>query len=187
MSFFTLSSGEPIESINSFENGGRQEIIPTGTQLLCDIVGAKWAESDGYNSRHIVIDLLVVQSGRYQYYTVKHKLHVNDLTDKKKDKALQMLMAYDTLCKGYLVKADAAGKEITDAVLAKALVGGEVVATFDVWETERADGTTMSGNWVRAIGPKSKLEQAKDKQVMAKAKQVAEESGTDDFDDEIPF
>jgi hypothetical protein len=186
MSFFTLSNGESLEAINKFENSGRQGIIPAGTQLICDIVAAKWAPADSRNEEHIVIDLFVVQAGQYKGYTVKHKLHVNDLDDKKKDKALRMLMAYDTLCKGLLLKADQAGKEITDAILAKALVAGEVCATFDVWETERADGTTMTGNWVRAIGPKSKVEQAKDKKIMEKAKQVAEELDAD-FEDEIPF
>ncbi len=190
MSFFTLSNGETIEAISKFENSGFQSLIPEGTQLICDIVAAKWVMADKRNNSHIVIDLYVIKPGPYKGYTVKHKLHVMDESDNKRDKALQMLMAYDTLCKGLLVKADNAGKlgSMNDPLLSKALVGGEIAATFAIWEAERDDGSKMQGNWVRAIGPKSKVEQAKDKQIMEKAKQVVEENDFDDDDDDgIPF
>ncbi len=187
MSFFTLSNGETIEAISKFENSGFQGIIPDWTQLICDIVSAKWAMADKRNNDHIVIDLYVVQTGPYKGYTVKHKLHVKDYDDKKRDKALQMLMVYDTLCKGFLVKADKAGKEMSDAILSNGLVGGEVSVTFAVWEVERDDGSKMEGNWIRAIGPKSKVDQAKNKQIMEKAKKVAEENDFDVYGDEIPF
>jgi len=184
MSFFTLSDGTELEAINSFENGGIQPIIPEGTQLLCNIVNVEWAEADQRNEEHVVISLYVVQAGQYKNFQVDHKLHVKDLSDKKRDKAIQMLMAYDTNCKSFLQKADKAGKELDDSILKKGLVGGEVVATFAVWESEGTDGKTRSGNWVRAIGPVSKQTQKQNQEIQQKANKVAEEM---DFDDDIPF
>ena len=194
MSFFTLSDGTELEAINSFENGGIQPIIPEGTQLLCNIVNVEWAEADQRNEEHVVISLYVVQAGQYKNFQVDHKLHVKDLSDKKRDKAIQMLMAYDTNCKSFLQKADKAGKELDDSILKKGLVGGEVVATFAIYpRNDKATGEPMKdesgniipgGNWVRAIGPVSKQTQKQNQEIQQKANKVAEEM---DFDDDIPF
>lgn len=191
MSFFTTSDGEPIEQVTEFANTGIQPLIPAGTQLLCAIAGATWEDATNFDNEYINIMLHVVQRGDYKDFIVNHKLRVNDNEPKKKDKALKMLMAYDTNCKGGLLATDKAGKKITDAVLARALNGGEIVATFDVWEQEGNDGVLRTGNWVRAIGPKPKSIQAQDAAIQKQAdgQQPAQTHipADDDYNDDIPF
>lgn len=189
MTFFKKSDGSAVVQSTSAETGGFQKLIPDGTQLQCNIAGAVWAPATQNASDHIVITLHVVEPGTYRNFTVDHKIHVLDASDKKRDKALDMLMTYDTLCKGELAKADAAGKNLLgdNGLLARALNGGTLIATFAEWEMENnKTGEMMRGNWVRAICAKpGAKEEAKAAEVKAEVVGAADTNA--DYDDDTPF
>lgn len=196
MSFFTKTDGTAVKKTKTVEVGGFQKLIPEGTQLQCAIAAAVWAPEDSRNAQHVDITLHVTEQGDYRNFKVHHKLHVLDPEAKKRDRSLDMLMAYDENCKGELQKADAAGVPLigNNTLLARALNGGQVVATFDVWETEnQRTGEMMSGNWVRAIQPMPKKEQEIAASIEAKAQtqqpvETYREPGSDDdFGDDIDF
>jgi len=188
MTFFKKSDGSAVVKSTSADTGGFQKLIPEGTQLQCAIAGAVWAPATRNASDHIVITLHVTEPGPYRNFAVDHKIHVLDASDKKRDKALDMLMTYDTLCKGELAKADAAGKNLMgdNGLLARSLNGGVLVATFAVWEIENEKtNEIMSGNWVRAICAKpGAREDAKEADKKADAVGAVDPE-EDDF--EIPF
>jgi len=193
MTFFKKSDGSNIDPQTSASVGGFQPIIPDSTQLRCAIAGAQWEAATANANKHIIVTLHVTEPGAYRNFTVAHKLHVLDDSDKKRDKALEMLMTYDTLCRGALLKADREGKTITDnnPLLARSLNGGNVLATFGVWEMEnKSTGEVMTGNWVREI--KAAKPVAEEKAEAAEMDKKAESQGmdepVDDYDDsDIPF
>jgi hypothetical protein len=196
MSFFINSNGEQIEQGTEFITSGIQPLIPSGTKLLVAIASSEWTEPNNFNDGAVKIGLHVVERGPYKDFLVYDNLKVTDADSKKRDKAIKKLLTYDTLCSGLLAKADKAGKDIMGdtTLLERALNGGELVATFDVYEFEGSDGVTRSGNWVRAIGPKPNKLQEEDKAIERKAKsqapaQVAKPSQVihEDLDDDITF
>jgi len=185
MSFFQKSDGTAVEKKNTASVGGFQKLIPDGTQLQCAIAGAVWAEKQ--NKKVVLVTLHVTEPGPYRNFKVDHALKVFDDKDKTRDAALDMLMTYDTLCKGELAKADAAGKSIVDnnPLLARALNGGTLIATFAEWEIpNEKTGEIMTGNWVRGIAPKPG---ARDEAKAADVKAESQGMIPDDFDDDIPF
>jgi hypothetical protein len=185
--FFTNSNGEEIEESNTFESGGIQPIIPSGTQVLCAVAASEWTEQTEYKDPLVQITLHVLSKGPYKDFLVKDNLKVYDGDPKKADKAKAKLMAYDKMAKGLLLKTARAGKNIEgdNALLARALNGVEVLATFDEWEMQnQKTGEMMTGNWVRKIEPKPKALQEEDKAIEKKAKEMVED---DDFDASIPF
>jgi hypothetical protein len=187
MAFFTTSTGEAIEASNTYEVARFQALIPDGTKLLTNIVSAEWVEATDFNNESVKIGLFVVEPGNYYEYVVYDNLRVNDKNPKKADKAIVKLMTYDTLCKGLLSKADNAGKDISgdNNLLEKALNGGEILATFDVWEMEGKDGVMRSGNWVSKIEPAPKKVRQENKRIEEMAKNISE---YEEFDgEEIPF
>ena len=188
MAFFTDSSGTEIQPSTEFVGGGFQPLIPTGTELRCLIAAANWEEpTDWYDASLAKVMLMVIEHGPYRNFTVFDKIKCADPDAKKADKAITKLMTYDTLCKGLLLKSDKAGKAIiaNDSLLEKALVGGEVIATFNVWEMENErTGKIMTGNNVTKISSAAKVIQLEDKKIIEKA----ENHDTDfDFDDSILF
>jgi hypothetical protein len=205
MSFFTDSNGEEIEQGTEYVTSGIQSIIPAGTQLLVAIASSEWTEPNYYNDGVIKIGLHVVERGPYKNHLVYDNLKVTDIDSKKRDRVIKKLLTYDTLCKGMLAKADKAGKSIDGdtSLLERALNGGELMATFDVWEMERPkkdkpdEMEIITGNWIRAIGPKPKKLQDEDKSIKEKAKsqspvhaakpETITMPAIDDFDDDIPF
>jgi len=185
MSFFQKSDGTPVEKKNTASVGGFQKLIPDGTQLQCAIAGAVWAEKQG--KKVALITLHVTEQGPYRNFKVDQALKVFDDKDKTRDAALDMLMTYDTICKGELAKADAAGKSIVDnnPLMARALNGGTVIATFAEWEMENNNtGEIMKGNWVRGIAPKQGArEEAKAADVKAESQGYFDPN----FEEDIPF
>jgi len=190
MSFFQKSDGSAVEKKNTASVGGFQKLIPDGTQLQCAIAGAVWAEKQ--NKKVVLVTLHVTEPGTYRNFKVDHALKVFDDKDKTRDAALDMLMTYDTLCKGELAKADAAGKSIVDnnPLLARALNGGVLIATFAEYEFKLKDretgeetGEVMTGNWVRGIAPKpGAREEAKAADVKAESQGFREPGSDDDLD-----
>jgi hypothetical protein len=184
-----------IERSTEFASGGIQKLIPEGTVLLCNIASVSIEPATQYNNEHIKIALHVVEKGEYKDFVVNHKIQVNDDNAEKREKALKLLLTYDTNCKGALAKADDEGKDILDGlVLSRALNGGSVMATFDTWSMDGSDGVTRTGNWVRKISPAPKSVRAQDAAIEKAAQSAeaapvaqstAELSGRDDQD--IPF
>lgn len=185
MSFFQKSDGTAVEKKNTASVGGFQKLIPDGTQLQCAIASAVWAEKQG--NKVVLITLHVTEPGPYRNFKVDHALKVFDDKDKTRDAALDMLMTYDTLCKGELAKLDAAGKSFVDnnPVMARALNGGTLIATFAEWEMENnKTGEIMTGNWVRGIAPKPGAK-AEAEVLDKKAESLGIEEPIED--DDIPF
>jgi len=199
MTFFKRTDGSTVEPQSSASVGGFQSLILDNTQLHCSIAGVQCEDATDRANQHIVVTLHVTEPGDYRNFTVAHKLHVLDDSDKKRDKAIEMLATYDTLCRGALLKADKEGKDImNNMLLARSLNGGNVLATFGVWEMEVDDKDetgrvigkrTITGNWVREI--KAAKQAAEEKAEAAAMDKKAESQGLDepepeDYDD-IPF
>ena len=188
MAFFTDSSGTEIQPSTEFVGGVFQPLIPTGTELRCLIAAANWEEpTDFYAYPLVKVMLMVIEHGEYRNCEIFDKIKCTDSDTKKADKAIKKLMTYDTLCKGLLLKADKAGKEVfhNNSLLEKALVGGEVMATFNVWEMENErTGKIMTGNNVTKISSAAKVIQLEDKKIIEKAKDLDPDF---DFNDGIPF
>ena len=193
MSFFSTSEGEELEATTEFEISGIQPLIPDGMKLLSTVTGVTIEPESQYNNEHIVIELMVTQKGKYKDYTVNHKLQVNDDKPSKRDKAITMLLSYDSNAKGGLAKTDKAGKPIMEVgLLNRALNGTEVVAKYAVWEIEGDDGTTRSGNWVQGISDKSNEIALEDQNIIEQAQNqpttpTAPAPAEDDLDSEILF
>ena len=200
---YSEQTGEEVEVSDSFTNTGVQPLIPAGTEVLVAIASSEWVAAKEYangdvNPGGIKISLHVLSRGPYKDFMVNDNLKMFDDDSKKAKKAETKLMTYDRLCKGLLAKAKAAGRDIIDddSLLERALNGGELLATFYVWELTGNDGVQRSGNWIRSIGPKPKHLQAENKAIERKAKSqppvqaanTAPEPAIDDeFDDDIPF
>ena len=188
MAFFQTSTGESIEASNTFEVSRFQTLIPDGTKLLTNIVSAEWVDATKFDNELAKIGLFVVEQGPYHEFVVYDKLRVRNNDAKKADKALVKLMTYDTLCKGLLSKADNAGKDISgdNNLLEKALNGGEILVTFEVFETiPDQDGVTKKYNWVSKIEPAPKKVRQENKRVEKMAKNISE---YEEFDsDDMPF
>jgi len=200
MTFFKRTDGSTVEPQSSASVGGFQSLIPDGTQLHCSIAGVQWEDANRKDNKHIIITLHVTEPGAYRNFTVAHKLHVFDKLDKKRDKAIEMLATYDTLCRGALLKADKEGKAIVDnnTLLARSLNGGNVLATFGVWEMEVDDKDengmvigkrTMTGNWVRELKAAKPVaeEKAEAVELDKKAESQGLDEPVDDYDDDIVF
>lgn len=192
--FFTTSNGEELEQTTEFTVSGLQEIIPDGTQLLCAIAGATWEEATQFKNKRVEIILHVVGKGPYKDFIVKDTLKLFDDKIKVEDKAKAKLITYDTLCNGLLLKAVKAGKDIVDdnGLLARALNGGELMATFSEYDMPNPNGgDNFTGNWVRSICAKPKAMQQEDSSII---KQPSNQPNApiapppvDDFADDVPF
>lgn len=201
--FFTKSTGEAIEPTTEYVGGGFQSLIPEGTQLHVAIAGATWEEATAYKNKRVEVLLHVVEKGQYKDFIVKDTIKLFDDKASISDKAQEKLMTYDTLCKGVILKTARAGKDIEDdnGLLARALNGGELMATFSIWKMENGkwdgvnpDDEFVTGNWVKSIGPLAKKIQDENKHIEKKAKEQPNATvaplpidGFDDYDSEIPF
>ena len=195
--FFTKSTGEQIEDKNSFENSGRQEPIPAGTKLNANVLEATWEDETQYAKQHVLINWYITESGKYNGFTVKQKIHVFDAKTSKADKAKEMLMAIDSNCKGLLAKAADAGKLVIgdNGQLARALCGGSAMITVDVYEIEstNVDPATgelyppRTGNWVRSVGPVAKKQAQEDKHIEKLADKKSPNYDAGEYDDDLPF
>jgi hypothetical protein len=188
--FFITDDGEELQPTTEFVNTGLQPLIPDGTPLHCAIAGATWEAATDFKNQRIEILLHVIEKGPYKGFIVKDTVKVFDDKVSIRDKAKTKLMTYDTLCKGLLLKASKTGKDIVNdnGLLARALNGGEVMATFAEYDIVNPNGSdNFTGNWVRVIEAKGKraedahiIKQAGNSPQAPIAKTVIEE----DFEDE---
>ena len=144
--FFNIKI-EGEENLGNFTSGGGEfDPIPAKTQVLAIPCEIKWDTYDG--EMFINIQWTVLQPAEYKNRRVFQKLKVKDDDEKKREKALRMLVAIDANAKGGLLKS---GKEPTDADLQKALLNKPMVLMLQVWKLE--DG--RQGNWISAVSPKN--------------------------------
>ena len=184
--FFTASDGSSIEQTDSFESGGFQKLIPTGTQLHANVLESTWVPETQYANQHVLIRWYITEKGEYNGFIVKQKLHVLDNDAKKADKSKTQLMVIDTNAKGELNKLANLGKfEIGDNLqLSRALNGASALLTLDVYDMPRSNGgDNMTGNWVRKISPVSKSQSVDKKQ----PETPSQANTVDDFEDDLPF
>ena len=180
MSFWNLSDNDDAtKTTGEYETGGGDDMepIPAKTQVLAAPDEAKWDEYEG--DYYISLRWNVLKPDQYKGRKVFHKLRVQDSDTKKADKAKRMLAAIDANAGGHLAKSAA---QPGDAELAKSLVNKPMMLLLQVWEVEKEDGTTATGNWVSAVSPKKS--NGGSTQLTQPAQQAVP---TDNFDDDIPW
>jgi hypothetical protein len=190
-----MSYFENIEATNEYTVSMVPKLIPDNTTLEVAIASAEWTEPTDFKGVTAKIGLHVVTPGEFKDALVFDNLKIGDSDEKKRSKALTKLLTYDTLCKGVLAKADAAGKEIEgdNNLLERALLGGSLIATFNVWELpvpkrdKSGEMETITGNWVSSIKPLPKKVREENKNVEKQAKSKNQVDADIDFDDSIPF
>ena len=194
MSFFTLSTGNQVQSSGSMDMGGGDiPPIPNNTNVLAAIDEAKWDEYDG--SRYISLRWNVLQPAEYANRKIFQKVQVANSDPVKRDKAIAMLAAIDANAGGKIV---AAGVEPTDQSLLLNLANRPMVLNLQVWEIKDDRVTKQPlpesewkrGNWVSKVAPRSsggqQAAQQATPQPQAAPVQSAAQADTG-FDDDIPF
>lgn len=150
MSFWNLTdTNEKLDTTGSFDAGGGDIApIPKDTQVKAACDEAKWDSHNG--DEYISLRWTVLAPDEYKNRKIFQKVRVLDDDSKKADKAKRMLAAIAANAGGGLLKVE--GKP-TDADLQSNLLMKPMALTLQVWEMERDDGTTMSGNWVQQVAP----------------------------------
>lgn len=146
MSFFTLSTGEQAKSTTSFElAGGEVELIPAGTIMQAVITEAKWDEHQGEETIKLRWDVI---GKDYKGRVIFQKIRAADSEPKKRDKAIQMLMAIDANSGGHLSTLT---DKPDDNDLSK-LCNKKMGIMVDIWKLKDKDtGEEKSGNWVKMV------------------------------------
>lgn len=166
MNFFQTSDGQDVEKTDSFDaGGGAFEPIPEGTQVVAMASEAKW---DSYQGENYINMKWEVIDGEYKNRILFQKIKVEESDSKKRDKAIKMLGAIDSIFGGVLMTA---GERPTDMSLAQNLCNKPIALKLGVWEI---DG--KSGNWVQAV---SSIGKAKAEQTQVK--------NDNSFDEDVPF
>jgi len=190
MSFWGLSDGDNAKATGAeFDGGGGNlDPIPEGTTVLAMPDDVKWAE-DRNSNEYLSIRWTVLKPEQYQGRKVFHKLWVSDEKpghkepEKYRDKQIKMFAAIDTNAGGKLLKKE--GKP-TDDEMAIALVNKQMTLRLGVWAMKADDGSEMTGNWIQAIGDKTKPVSAA-KSTGNGGSYAARGRVTDDLDDDVPF
>ena len=196
MSFWDLSDGSNAadEKQTEYEipGGGNMDPIPDGSSVLAMIDEIKWDDKDGAD--FINARWTVLSPDEYKNRKVFQKLWVTDddpsvkdadKAAKKRDKARRMLAAIDANAGGKLTQKPG---DPTDETLTACLTNKPMIIGVAVWEMPDREkpGEFISGNWVRAVAPKSKGIDVKDAPP-PKAKTAQVSGGSVDLGDEIPF
>ena len=197
MSFWDLSDGETAANTSGeFEiPSGNMEPIPDASSVLAMIDEAKWDDRD--DASYISLRWTVLSPDEYKNRKVFHKLWVTDddpnakdadKAAKKRDKARRMLAAIDANAGGKLTKKEGSP---TDDTLTACLTNKPMIIKCMEWSMPDRDqpGEFIRGNWISAVGPKSKGIDVKEaKAPKASMAQRAQGTGHSlDLDDEIPF
>lgn len=196
MGFWNTSDGEDASKTGAEYEipGGNMEPIPDGSTVLAMVDEAKWAETQS-GDRYVSLRWTVLAPKEYENRKIFHKLWVTDYDPNAKDqakaiaktdKARKMLAAIDANAGGKLTAVD---RVPTDDDLARALLDKPMTITLMTWESNTGGG---GGNWVCAVGPKSreqKIGERKPQRARAQSPQGSggAYAGGSDMDDEIPF
>jgi len=173
--FWNTSENKPVQASNDFEVTTALEPIPSNELLRSIITEAKWAEYQGdeyINARWDVIE------GEYKGRVLFQKIRVKDASDKKRDKAIQMLAAIDANAGGKLMSS---GKEPTDVAMMQHLCNKPMVIRVRIWSMEdEVTKEVRTGNWIDGVFSASGSAPVKKKAAPASALST-------DFDDDIGF
>jgi len=150
MSFWNLSDNNQASQTDGNFNagGGDMEPIPANTQVKAAIDEVKWDEYQGES--YISARWSVLAPEEFKNRKVFQKIKVNESDNKKADKAKRMLAAIAANAGGGLLKIQS---QPTDQDLKQHLSMKPMALTLMVWEMERDDGTTATGNWVQQVAP----------------------------------
>ena len=194
MSFFTLSDGTQATSINgkTEEVATGFENIPAGSIVIGKANEAKW---DNYNGVDTIKIKWQIVGKEYTGRILFQKLAVEDLDPKKRDRAINMLMAIDFNAQKTLAQSTA---KPTNESLAS-FIGKPMGLFLDEWEMKNEAGEVKTGNWINMISdvqtagkilqerggnpkakPKAPVQQAMQQTAPATSPTVA-------VSDEIPF
>lgn len=157
MSFWNLNdNSEKLSTTGEFESGGGDiEPIPAKTQVKAAADEAKWDSYDG--DEYISLRWTILAPTEYKNRKIFQKIRVLDSDGKKADKAKKMLAAIAVNAGGGLMKVT--GKP-TAADLQKHLLNKPMALQLQVWEIEKDDGEIKKGNWISAVAPLKKKEEA---------------------------
>ena len=183
MTFFKDTNGKALKASSTFSPGITLP-IPDNSQLVCTVSSAKWVTGE---KSHVAIEIMVSQPGPHKGRLVRSKLSYADSDTVKAEKALKMLLTFDSIGNKLLSKADSEGEKIigNDNLLKRSIVGAKAIVTFGVWELERDDGSTMTGNWIREVRP-AVADKEIEENNKSTSKYAAEDEG--EFgDSDIPF
>lgn len=161
-----MSFWDGIKQNESVDQSANFDVIPDKTQLAVIISNVEWKEYEG--ERYINIKWEVLD-GDFKGRIVFQKLKVHN--DSKGKRAKEMLAAIDKNAGGKLFEA---GVEPDDVILATCLCQKMMCIMVGVWEFN-----DKKGNWVMAVSPYAKQK--------SKPEPKAQQSGSDNFDDDIPF
>lgn len=189
MSFWNTSEGEAIGQTEEYEApGGSFETFPDNTDVMAYIDEIKWQENkpEYGGGRYINYRICVTQPETYKNRKSYFKLWVNGDNPKHKDPKKQgdthkrLLGAMATNAGGGLFSVDG---EPTDEQLAQHLSNKLMVFKLGAYELDGEDGKKVTGNYVKAVSPKTKT--------VEDVKPQSDNGGTRpasrDLDDSIPF
>lgn len=143
---------------------GNLEPIPDGSTVLAMIDEAKWDKTRDGDAQFVSLRWTVLSPDEYRNRKIFHKLWVTDADPnakspdaaaKKRDKARRMLAAIDANAGGKLTRKEGVP---TDETLAACLSNKPMVIKVMEWSMPDREryGEFIRGNWVSAVGPKSK-------------------------------
>jgi hypothetical protein len=179
-SFWAVETPTSEENIGNFAMSNDIEPIPNKTQVLAYIDEIKW---DAYeDSSYISARWNIIKPVEYKNRKIFQKIRANDNDQKKKEKAIKMLMAIDYNAKGGLASS---GKEPTTEIMQNKLTNKPMVIMLQVWELEdRNTGEMKKGNWISAVAPKGDVVPEKVVPVVRETRaKTIEEEASDAFPD----
>jgi hypothetical protein len=144
MSFFKLSTGEPVKSTGEVELGGNS-VIPDNTTCEAIITECGWASYEGKN--YVNAKWQVTKPLQYANRIVFQKIQLEETDTKKLDNAIKMFAAIDQNATGG--KLVASGERPTDAALFQ-LLNKPMLIKIMVW-----DLNDRKGNWISKVSPRS--------------------------------
>jgi hypothetical protein len=144
MSFFKLSTGDPVKSTGEVELGGNS-VIPENTTCEAMIVECGWASYEGKN--YVNAKWQVTKPLQYANRVVFQKIQLEETDTKKLDNAIKMFAAIDQNATGG--KLIASGDKPTDVALFT-LLNKPMLIKIMVW-----DLNDRKGNWISKVSPRS--------------------------------
>ncbi len=168
------------ETSGSYDSGSSAfSVIPKGTKVLFAMDEIKLDE-DRYGNEYISTRWVVMGPGEYKNRKVFHKIKIWDADTTKKGKAEKLIKAIDANSGGKLRASGKTPDDWDDDLLSECLLNKPMLGTLGVWEL---DDKSASGNWIMAVDPKEKADDAKPAEpVKPKQKPIII-----DEDDNIPF
>lgn len=205
--FWDLSDGgDAAKTGDNYEQpgGGNFAPIPDGSDVLAEVVEAKWANTskDDDGANFVSLQWSVLQPKEYANRRVFQKLFVTDFdpsvkdadkATKKRDKARRMLAAIDANAGGKLTARD---EKPTNDSMTLCLCNKPMIIKTMIWEMPDRErhGEVIQGNWISAVKPKAagvNITAEAPAKPKAQSRQQSGGGGTygggSGYDDEIPF